>query len=101
MAEIERLAARQHGLVTLEQLIRLGFSVDMVRARVARGEFVRVHRGLFRLRGALTTWHQSLMAAVLLGGARRLRLARVSSASLEVSGSGAACSRSQDLIVLS
>jgi hypothetical protein len=54
--------------VTLEQLRRLGYTVDKVRVCVSRGDFVRVQRGLFRLRGARVDWHQSLMAGVLLGG---------------------------------
>jgi predicted transcriptional regulator of viral defense system len=44
---IARLAARQHGVVTLAQLLALGMSPSTVRDRVAAGRLHRVHRGVF------------------------------------------------------
>ena len=50
----------QRGLVTTAQLLGLGFSEDMIRTRVGRGELVRVRRGLYRLRRAPGDWHLTM-----------------------------------------
>ena len=46
-AKLRRLAARQHGVVTHEQLIAIGFSRDMIHQRVRAGVLRPLHRGVY------------------------------------------------------
>lgn len=62
---VARLAARQHGIVTLRQARESGMSSDQVFHRARRGRLVRVHRGTYRHPGAPETWRQRAMAACL------------------------------------
>lgn len=64
---IRAAAARQHGVVTLDQLERLGLGARGVQHRAATGRLVRLHRGVYATddRGRQTRW----MAAVLACGA--------------------------------
>ena len=41
------IAERQHGLIRLDQLVRLGLSASAVRSRVAAGRIHRVHRSVY------------------------------------------------------
>ena len=66
-----RLAGRQHGMVSLAQLLAAGLTRDGVRHRVARGWLTRLHRGVY-LVGPLRTPHSEAMAAVLACGAGAL-----------------------------
>jgi very-short-patch-repair endonuclease len=61
------IAARQHGVVTAENLARAGVSRGAVARRVAAGRLRRVHCGVY-LTGPLTTEHTRAMAAVLACG---------------------------------
>jgi hypothetical protein len=63
-----RLAARQHQLLTIGQLRRLGFSRDMIRHRIASHRFERVRRGVVAIAGATPTYERSVLAAVLAAG---------------------------------
>lgn len=65
---LARLAARQHGVVTLRQLYSLGFSNDQVRTRVSAGWLHRLHRGVYAVGHPRLTLHGQWMAAVLAGG---------------------------------
>ena len=65
---IADLAGRQHGLVSLRQLIALGLSQRAVHDRAARGRLHRVHRGVYALSPVITPKGR-LMAAVLACGA--------------------------------
>lgn len=67
-ADVARLAARQHGLVTADQLRGLGFSDPMIRRRVATGRWVKVDRGVLRIAGAPVTWESQVLACVLAAG---------------------------------
>ena len=58
-------ASRQHGLITRVQARDLGLSDAGVHRRLRKGEWERVHRGVFRLAGAPATWQQTLLAACL------------------------------------
>jgi very-short-patch-repair endonuclease len=42
-----RIAARQHGVVTMDQLIRSGITSSGISRRVAAGRLYRVHRGVY------------------------------------------------------
>ena len=46
-AAIAALAARQYGVVTLGQILRLGLTDSAVRRRVGRGKLHRIHRGVY------------------------------------------------------
>jgi hypothetical protein len=65
---LARLAARQHGVVSLEQLERLGLSASAVRSRVAASRLHRIHRGVYAVGHRLLTTEGHWMAAVLACG---------------------------------
>lgn len=65
---LDRLAVRQHGLVTTEQLRGLGATKDRIRSQVRARRLARVRPGVYRLGGAPVTQDQSWLAALL--GAR-------------------------------
>jgi Transcriptional regulator, AbiEi antitoxin/Protein of unknown function (DUF559) len=44
---LQRLAARQHGLITYERLRALGFSNAAIDRRLALGRLYRIHRGVY------------------------------------------------------
>jgi very-short-patch-repair endonuclease len=65
---LDRLAARQWGLVSRTQALQV-LTPDQVRARREAGILVRVHPGVYRLAGAPRSWRQRAMAACLAYGA--------------------------------
>ena len=65
--EMGVIAARQHGVVTLSQLRRLGFTKKQVGVMVQRGALRRSHRGVYFV-GPLTARLAREMAAVLACG---------------------------------
>jgi predicted transcriptional regulator of viral defense system len=65
---IAALAARQHGVVALTQLRRLGLASRTVRDRVRAGRLHRVHRGVYAVGHPLLHRNGYLMAAVLACG---------------------------------
>lgn len=65
---IAALAADQHGVVALRQLVGLGLSARAVSKRVAAGRLHRVHRGTFAVGHRLLTPTGWRMAAVLAAG---------------------------------
>jgi very-short-patch-repair endonuclease len=65
---VARVAAKQHGLVTLEQLCGLGVSRHQIQARVRRGQWAKADRRVVRICGWPVTWHSQLLAAVLGAG---------------------------------
>jgi Transcriptional regulator, AbiEi antitoxin/Protein of unknown function (DUF559) len=67
-AALARLAARQHGVVSLVQLLGLGLSASAVRNRVRRGRLHRVHRGVYTVGHSLLSREGRYMAAVLACG---------------------------------
>jgi very-short-patch-repair endonuclease len=66
-ALISGLAARQHGVVSRQQLLTLGVTPRMVELRLANGSLVSLHRGVYRV-GPLESPHTRDMAAVLACG---------------------------------
>ena len=69
--EIERVitehAARQHGVVTVTQLVAAGVHPSAIRRRIESGRLARLHRGVFGV-GTLLPPRASLIAAVLACG---------------------------------
>jgi len=66
---IAELAAGQHGVVALGQLVALGLNASTVRNRVAVGRLHRIHRGVYAVGHALLTRDGRIMAAILACGA--------------------------------
>jgi len=64
---IARLAARQHGLVTMAQLLALGLDYKAIARRVAEGRLHRVRVGVFAVGHAGLSREAQLMAALLWG----------------------------------
>ena len=65
---IAELAARQHGLITHEQLLALGLSASGIAKRLRRGALYRVHRGVYAVRYPTLTRQGEWLAAVLAVG---------------------------------
>jgi len=65
---LDRLAMRQHGLLTRSQAMEQGVSGKQIRLHLKSGQFVRLRRGVYRVRGAPSTWEQTLLAACLSTG---------------------------------
>ncbi|MDX6583458.1 MAG: hypothetical protein QOI10_2642 [Solirubrobacterales bacterium] len=64
-ALVARVAGRQHGLVTLEQLLRCGLSRQAVPRRVASGRLFPVHRGVYAVGHPELTHHARWKAATV------------------------------------
>jgi hypothetical protein len=65
---LARLAARQHGLVTLRQAGAGGLSYHHIRARLRAGTLLPVGRAVYRVAGAPRTWEQRALGACLAAG---------------------------------
>lgn len=62
---VENTARRQFGLITVEQALDAGMSRHAVQSRAKSGRWIRVLPGVLKLRGAPTSWEQSLLAPFL------------------------------------
>ena len=67
-AAIAVCAGRQHALVTLDQAVQAGFTVDAIRRYLRTGRWRRARNGVFVVNGAPATWEQAALAAVLASG---------------------------------
>ncbi|GJM37622.1 MAG: hypothetical protein DHS20C19_09890 [Acidimicrobiales bacterium] len=65
ITDLARQAASTHGLLTNQDLDRLGYTRAQVRTLVAAGVLRRERRGLYVLAGAPPTWEQQLMRGCL------------------------------------
>jgi len=65
---LARLAAQQHGVVTLHQLYSLGFSDSQVGTRVSAGWLRPLHRAVFAVGRPTVTTEGHWLAAVLTCG---------------------------------
>jgi very-short-patch-repair endonuclease len=62
------VAARQLGLITQKQALRLGLSRSTIGRRAQSGAWVRILPGVYRIAAVPVTERQSALAAVLWGG---------------------------------
>lgn len=67
-AGIAKIAARQHGVITLRQLEEVGLSRRAAVGRVQRGQLHRVHRAVYAVGHRAPTHSSRWMAAVLACG---------------------------------
>jgi predicted transcriptional regulator of viral defense system len=67
-AKAAKIATRQHGVVSLAQLLSAGFSKSVISRRVARGQLHRIHRGVYALGYPGLFAHRRWMAAILACG---------------------------------
>jgi len=65
---IARIAARQHGVITLAQLSALGVGRASVTRRLRSGRLHRLHRGVYAVGHTAPSEYQRYMAAVLACG---------------------------------
>jgi hypothetical protein len=87
-AELEALAEGQHGLVTREQARGAGATDEMVNWRLRTGRWERMGRGVYRVRGSVPTWRQSLLAAILVAGPGTVASHRAAAALWRIPGFG-------------
>ncbi len=66
---IARLAGSQHGIVSIEQLRRLGLGSDAIRKRIGTGQLNPLHRGVYAVGHTAVSRQGIWMAAVLVGPA--------------------------------
>ena len=62
------IAARQYGVFTRDQAMRLGYSPDGVARRLRQGLWTRIHRSVYRMQGVPDSVDQRYLAATLYGG---------------------------------
>jgi hypothetical protein len=67
-AQLGRLAARQFGLLSRDQLRDADVGPAAIQYRLGSGTLVSVHPGVYRLQGAPSSWEQRLKAAHLWAG---------------------------------
>ncbi|HET7417190.1 MAG TPA: type IV toxin-antitoxin system AbiEi family antitoxin domain-containing protein [Solirubrobacterales bacterium] len=65
---VARIAARQHGVITLRQLEEVGLGRRGVSKRASRGQLHRIHRGVYAVGHRPPSLHARFMAAVLACG---------------------------------
>jgi predicted transcriptional regulator of viral defense system len=66
---VAEIAARQHGVVSYEQLLRAGMTSSTISRRVREGWLHRIHRGVYAVGNPNLTREGHWMAAVLACGA--------------------------------
>jgi very-short-patch-repair endonuclease len=66
--EVARIAARQHGVVSVEQLYAVGLDKSGISRRLKRGRLHRMYRGVYAVGHRGLSWHGRWMAAVLACG---------------------------------
>lgn len=65
---INRLASRQHGLVTRQQALECGAPRAGIEWKLDQGQWLIVRPAVCALAGAPVTWEQAVLAACLAGG---------------------------------
>lgn len=77
-----KVAARQHGVVSVAQLLTAGLTRSAISRRAASGRLVRIHSGVYALGHGALSRDAEFMAAVL-GAGRRSALSHYSAAELQ------------------
>jgi predicted transcriptional regulator of viral defense system len=67
-AAIQRRAARRWGIVTRDELLRMGLSPDQIKRRLRAGLLIRLHPGVYAVPGAPASFEQRVAAACLAAG---------------------------------
>src|SRR4051812_1208987 len=67
-ARIAEIAGRQHGVITVAQLLAAGVSHDAIERRVRSGRLHRLCRGVFAVGYGTLAYEGQAMAAVLASG---------------------------------
>ena len=65
---LNRLAARQHGLLTRAQAQQAGLSARAIDRRIASERWDLIRPGVFAVGGVPCTWEQAILAVCLAGG---------------------------------
>src|SRR5262249_31181337 len=68
MRPLWRVAADQHGVVSYEQLLQLGYSKSTISREVSRGRLHRIHQGVYAVGHPALSDHGRGLAAVLACG---------------------------------
>ncbi len=68
---INEIAARQHGVIHLDQLRAEGLTTRQVEHRAENGRLDRLHPAVYRVAGSVPTFRQEVMAATLAVGGLR------------------------------
>jgi very-short-patch-repair endonuclease len=66
--EVARIAARQHGVISVQQLRGVGIDKSATSRRLKLGRLHRIHRGVYAVGHRGLSWHGRWMAAVLACG---------------------------------
>jgi hypothetical protein len=66
LAQIHRLARRQHGAFTVRQTMDAGITRQGMRTRLARGDWKRAASGVLAIAGSADTWMRGAMVATLV-----------------------------------
>jgi len=77
---IAALASTQHGIFSRNQAIDRGMSESTIHRRIASGRWERMHPGVFRVAGASSSWHQSVIALCFAWGTDALASHRCAAA---------------------
>ena len=64
-SSLSDLATRQHGVVSMAQLLMLGYAENTVLEWASVGRLLRLHRGVYAVGHRRLTWHSRCWAAVL------------------------------------
>lgn len=62
---LDRLAARQHGVIGRHQATEAGLTHSQIQRRLASGEWIKISAGIYALGSAPATWNRQLQAALL------------------------------------
>lgn len=65
---VNRLARRQHGLITRQQALVCGAPRSGIEWKLGQGHWLALRPGVYAMAGAPATWEQAVLAATLAGG---------------------------------
>lgn len=64
--DVDDILRRQHGVIGYAQAMEAGLTKEAIRWRVTGGQWIRIRRGLYRVRTGPQTWHSRLHALALM-----------------------------------